>query len=135
MENQLAYCSACDKQVHIVVSPQPLHGGQANLEDGAEIVCLDFGQRCTGQSCPMSGLPSLAMGVRLARTELRGKGWKKIRALCAGCEQVTEMQLLDRTHAFCTVCKTTNTCALLTASADDYVITLNANGKGASAEA
>lgn len=122
METQMAYCSACDQEVHIAVTPLPLHDGQANLPEGTDVVCLDFGQRCTGQFCPMFGLPTLTMAVRLARSELRAEGWKKVKGLCQGCDQVTEMDLLDQTHAYCTVCHTTNRCALVQLGEDDYIL-------------
>jgi hypothetical protein len=122
MDTHLAYCSACDQEVRIAVKPLPLHGGQANLADDGEIVCLEFGEKCTGQFCPMFGLPSVMMGVRLARSELRSEGWKIVKGLCDGCNQVTEMQLIDRTHAFCTVCHTTNACTIVTAGEDDYML-------------
>lgn len=122
METQLAYCSACDQEVTIALRPLAVHGGQANVDDQAEVVCLDFGEKCTGEFCPMFGLPSLMMGVRLARSELRGEGWKIVKGLCAGCDQVREMQMLDRKHAFCPVCNTTNPVALLALGEDDYIV-------------
>ena len=47
MQPQLAYCSACDKDVQIVVTDQPSQDGHANLHD-SEIVCLEIGEACTG---------------------------------------------------------------------------------------
>jgi hypothetical protein len=70
METHIAYCSACDQAVRVAVTDAPVHSDQAPLRDG-ELVCLDFGERCTGSMCPMFGLPRVLMGVRLARSGLR----------------------------------------------------------------
>jgi len=122
MITQMAYCSACDQPVRIAVTPLPLHGGQANLPDSPEVVCLDFGDRCTGQLCPMFGRPSLLMGVRLAKSELKETGWKTVRGLCDACDQVTEMEVLDRGHAYCTVCHSTIECTILELEEGDYLV-------------
>lgn len=122
MNTQLAYCSACDQQVRIVVTPAPAHEGHANIPDAPEVVCLDFGDRCTGRFCPMFGLPHVLMGVRLARSELRPGGWKTVHALCDGCDQVTDMEVIDPNHAVCTVCHTSNKCAILELDDGSYIV-------------
>ena len=104
------------------MTPMPLHGGQGTLPDAPDVVCLDFGERCTGQFCPMFGLPRMMMGVRLARSELRPDGWTTVEAYCEGCERVTEMEVVDGTHAFCPVCHTTNRFAVLTLDGGRYVV-------------
>ena len=60
MDKHLAYCSACDRQVEIVVKP----GARTNpatgeLED--EVVCLEMGESCTGSMCPMCDVPTVEM--------------------------------------------------------------------------
>lgn len=122
MSEHQAYCSACDREVRVAVVPLPTHGGQASLLDGSELVCLEFGERCTGRMCPMFGLPSIMMGVRLARSELRAEPWTVVKGLCAGCDQVTEMKLIDRAHALCSICSSTNPCSILTLGEDDYIV-------------
>lgn len=122
MKTQLAYCSACDQQVRIMVTPSPLHEGQANLPD-PEVVCLDFGQKCTGTLCPMFGLPTIVMGVRLARSGLRAEPWTTVSAMCQGCGQLSELQVVDEETAHCPVCGTTNRLIRLKGDAEDYVIT------------
>ncbi|MDT8435799.1 MAG: hypothetical protein RRA92_03490 [Gemmatimonadota bacterium] len=60
MEKHFAYCSACDRQVEVIVKP----GGRRNPDTGEaedEIVCLEFGETCTGAMCPMCDLPTDAM--------------------------------------------------------------------------
>jgi hypothetical protein len=57
MDKHLAYCSACDRQVEVVVNP----GARTNpatgeLED--EVVCLELGESCTGSMCPMCDVPT-----------------------------------------------------------------------------
>jgi hypothetical protein len=127
MKTQLAYCSACDQQVRIMVTPAPLHEGHANLPD-PEVVCLDFGEKCTGALCPMFGLPSIVMGVRLARSGLRAEPWTTVSAMCQGCGQLSDLQIIDRETAHCTVCGTTNRLIRLKGDADDYVITTEMPG-------
>lgn len=120
MKTQLAYCSACDQQVRIVVTPSPLHGGQANLPD-TEIVCLDFGETCTGAMCPMFGLPSILMGVRLARSGLRDEGWTNIDAMCDGCGRLMPLQLLGPETAYCPTCGTTSRLVIMELEDDSAV--------------
>jgi hypothetical protein len=122
MDTHSAYCSACDQQVRIALTPAPLHGGQATLPDAPDVVCLDFGVRCTGQFCPMFGLPRVVMGVRLARSELRTDGWTTVRGFCDGCERVTEMEVVNGTHAFCPICHTTNRFSVLSIDDGRYVV-------------
>jgi hypothetical protein len=113
METRLAYCSACDLQVPIAVTPAPTHDGQANLAD-AEVVCLHFGEHCTGELCPMFGLPRMLMGVRLARSEFEPEGgWRNVTAYCDGCGRSSEQQVLDERHAHCKACGTMNQYVIL----------------------
>jgi hypothetical protein len=122
METHTAYCSACDQPVRIAMTPVPLHGGQATLPDAPDVVCLDFGERCTGQFCPMFGLPRLMMGVRLARSDMRPDGWTTVSCWCDGCEQVTEMEVVNDAYAFCPICHTTNRFTVLTLDGGAYVV-------------
>jgi hypothetical protein len=128
MDTHTAYCSACDQQVRIALTPVPLHGGQATLPDAPEVVCLDFGERCTGKFCPMFGLPRVMMGVRLARSELRTDGWTTVRGYCEGCEKVTELDVVNGNHAFCPTCQTTTQFAVLTLDDGKYVVVGNTTG-------
>ncbi len=123
MKTQLAYCSACDQQVRIATTPVPLHGGQANLPDAPEVVCLDFGEKCTGSLCPMFALPSILMGVRLARSGMRPEPFSTLSAMCQGCGQLAELVIVDRDTAHCTVCGTTNRWLRLQGEDVDYFVT------------
>lgn len=62
METRAAYCSACDRTVRVRVSedttewpPDPA----AAAEEGA--VCLEHGEACTGEMCPIFGVPPETM--------------------------------------------------------------------------
>jgi hypothetical protein len=120
-EQRQTYCSHCQKQVHLVLT-KASYGGHANLPDDRQLVCLDFGTACTGDVCPLSGLPALVMGVRLARSdEPKAEPWQTVHALCDGCETVTDMEVLDEGHAFCPVCKTTNALVMIHMDDGSYV--------------
>ena len=121
MNTQTAYCSACDKPVRIALTPAPVHGGQASLPDSPEVVCLDFGAKCTGELCPMFGLPRILMGMRLARSGLKEEGWTTIEAPCDGCGAPREMEVIDATHAYCPTCGTVNRYVFLDLEDGRYV--------------
>lgn len=70
MEKHWAYCSACDRQVAVVVKegtgePDPLTG-----EPAGTLVCLEAGHTCTGALCPITEATPEEM--RTARAELAG---------------------------------------------------------------
>jgi hypothetical protein len=105
MEIQHSYCSACDQQVRIVVTPGSAYSGQAPVADQPDVVCLDFGERCTGAMCPMIGLPRILMGIRLAQSGLRDE-WQTFNAPCQSCGQTVDFEVLDANYAMCPSCHT-----------------------------
>jgi hypothetical protein len=111
-ENRKTYCTHCQKEVQVVITPGASRGGHAMLRDHDEVVCLDFGDKCDGELCPLSRFRPVVMGVRLARSGLREE-WTTVRAQCEGCGQVSDLKVLDREHAFCVLCGTTNTWMIL----------------------
>ena len=111
-EIRTTYCSHCEKKVEVTVTPEAPRRGQATLGNPGELVCLDFGDECDGGICPLAQLRPVVMAVRLARSGLREK-WTTVRAACEGCGQVSDMKVLDREHAFCDLCGTTNTWMIL----------------------
>ena len=111
-ETRKTYCTHCQKEVVIAVSQGAPRNGQANLRESDEIVCLDFGGKCDGEVCPLSRFRPVVMGVRLARSGLREE-WTTVRAQCEGCGQLTDLKVLDREHAFCPLCGSTNTWMVL----------------------
>ena len=108
MKTEIAYCSGCGHQVRLVFTDPPPHDGQANLPDGAEIVCLDYQEECSGGKCPMTGKPGIVMGVRLAKSEQSGESFATIHARCEACGEVSQLKVLDENFALCTKCNTTN---------------------------
>ena len=57
MDRHWAYCSACDRQVEVVVRPDE------------QVVCLEVGHTCTGALCPITDVPPDEM--REALDEMR----------------------------------------------------------------
>jgi hypothetical protein len=101
-----AYCPACCTSVELAWTPEPLHEGHANLHDG-EMVCLSCGPPCPRGTCPLSGQAHPVMALRLASSGMVDQPLTA-RMQCAGCAQVTEMQLVDRTTLLCPLCGTVN---------------------------
>ncbi len=59
MKIQHAYCSACDRQVEVMVS--------ASTSDASKVVCLAYGEKCTGSMCPLFEVPTEQMRESFAR--------------------------------------------------------------------
>jgi len=113
METHPAHCPECDKAVRVALTPVAPHGTHANVPDGGQLVCLDVGEECEGATCPLSGSSTLLMGVRLARSGVvPDEDWPHVELQCDGCERTVGMEVIDGTHAFCPICRTTNTVAL-----------------------
>lgn len=66
MDVRLAYCSACDQNVRVLLEP-----GQEPMivegDDPHELVCLEYGSKCTGDMCPLFQVPTEEMREKLAR--------------------------------------------------------------------
>jgi hypothetical protein len=109
MSARMIYCEVCQRQVPFTETAAPLHDSEASLPDAPQTVCLGFGQRCAHARCPVSGLPSVVMGVQLARSGLPPlEPWPLLEAECVGCGRVTEMEIVDSNYAFCPSCGTTH---------------------------
>jgi hypothetical protein len=108
MRKETAHCSGCGHKIRLVFTDPPPHSGQAPLRDGAEIVCLDYKEECSGGSCPATGKPGIVMGVRLAKSHLNDDAFDTIHARCEGCGEVADLEVLDATFALCPLCNTTN---------------------------
>lgn len=113
MKAQVAYCSACDRDVHVVLTEDRLLEGQANLPD-PEIVCLEIGNACTGSMCPIGAQPPSVMAARLVRSGL-GKPVLQpvVLGACELCLEVTQFVVIDPKYVTCTQCGTTTTRASL----------------------
>ena len=108
MKVQMAYCSACDRDVQIAFPVQPVVAdGQANVLDG-DVVCLEIGSKCTGAMCPVGAVPPTVMAVRLVRSGIKPTMQPLIQATCNACDQVTSFAIINPTYATCTVCGTTS---------------------------
>jgi len=107
MKVQSAYCSACDRDVRIVMPVEPVFDGQANLRD-AEIVCLEIGHQCTGAMCPIGAQPPAVMAVRLIQSGFKPVMQPLIDARCDACDQITKFAVVTADYATCTVCGATS---------------------------
>lgn len=108
MKTETAFCSRCGHEVHLVLTDPPPHDGQANLLDGAELICLDYQETCSGGECPTTGRPGIVMGVRLAKSHMNDQAFDVIHARCEACGQVSDLEVLDGNFALCTLCNSTN---------------------------
>ena len=107
MKTQLAYCSACDQDVRIIITDEPSQDGHANVHD-AEVVCLEIGERCTGSLCPIGATSPTVMAARLVRNGFRTVLQPIVRADCPSCGRETEQVIIEVAHAICTECGVTN---------------------------
>lgn len=57
METQLAYCSALDRMVRVVADAEAGAWPDRGELDANELVCLEYGDSCTGAFCPVFRLP------------------------------------------------------------------------------
>lgn len=69
----VAYCSARDQRVRVVrrseLLGQPL--GDDPYPDPSDVVCLEYGDTCTGAVCPLFDVPTTEMEARLVAAGLR----------------------------------------------------------------
>lgn len=107
MKTQTAYCSACDHEVRVVLTDEPSHEGQANLTD-AEVVCLEIGDQCTGNLCPIGATSPTVMAARLVRNGLQTVLQPLVSLECERCTHVTTHVLIERSYATCTDCGATH---------------------------
>jgi len=120
-KTRTTYCSHCQKDVDLTETEAAPRSGHAMLQESDEVVCLDFGDHCDGDVCPLSKLRPIVMGVRLARSGAK-HDWKTVRAQCEGCGQVSDLNIIDKDHAYCTLCGTTNTWMVLEFEDDGKVV-------------
>ena len=103
MQTRTAFCSACDKDVRIMVTDEPSQDGHANVHD-AEVVCLEIGHHCTGVFCPVGATSPVVMAARLVRNGLQTKMHPVFTDECEHCGGAREFIVIDRSHAVCSVC-------------------------------
>lgn len=61
MRVQYAYCSACDRQVQVMVKDEVPEGQIPSAADASNAVCLAYGEWCTGSLCPLFAVPTEQM--------------------------------------------------------------------------
>lgn len=65
MDVRTAYCSACDRNVRVVLKPGAERS--ADAPRASDLVCLEYGDQCTGDMCPLFDVPSDEMRKNLNR--------------------------------------------------------------------
>jgi ribosomal protein S27AE len=105
MKNHLVYCSACDREVRVLITGTPLYEDQAPLHD-EELICLDIGSRCTGSLCPLGAAAPTAMVGRLIRNGVSLDSLTTVTAECPACGSEAEMVLFGNGRAACSICGT-----------------------------
>ena len=103
MEIHQIFCSACDREVRVLIADAPPDEGQATLHDD-EVVCLAIGDQCTGSLCPIGATAPDAMVGRLLRNAVPLDGMRTVKSLCPSCGLDTDMVLYGRGRAACTAC-------------------------------
>lgn len=121
---QQVYCPGCNHKVRLTQTEAPPRSGHANLPDGAELVCLDFGEGCSEGRCPLTGSPGMVMGVRLAKSHLNDEVFSTITARCDSCQMVAEMEILNDKYAFCPLCESTNRWVMLRIGSERVAVTV-----------
>jgi hypothetical protein len=105
MKSHQLYCSACDKQVKVMISEAPLGEHQATVHDD-ELICLEIGDHCTGSLCPLGAAEPQAMVSRLIHSGESTDGLRTVKATCPSCGIEAEFVLYGKGKASCTVCGT-----------------------------
>ena len=101
------YCSACDREVTVMLGDAPsVSGGQAPIGD-VDVVCLEIGERCTGALCPVCAVSAEAMDVRLAKSGALPDQHGTVRAVCEGCQRENDLMLTRGGYVTCPECGAT----------------------------
>ena len=107
MKAQTAFCSACDRDVQILITDVPAEqDAQAPIGD-AEIICLEIGAQCTGSLCPVGAVSPAAMMVRRVRRGIHSVLQPIVKAECETCRGVTDYFIVSPEYATCSECGTT----------------------------
>ena len=103
MKSHRMFCSACDREVRVLITEAPLYDGHAPLHPD-ELICLEIGTRCTGNLCPLGAAEPNEMVHRLLRNGVPLDSLNTVTARCPQCGDETEMVLYGSGRASCTVC-------------------------------
>ena len=104
MNSHQMFCSACNREVRVMMTDAPPEDGQAPLHD-EEMICLEIGEQCSGL-CPIGAAAPDAMVGRIMRNGLPLDGMRTVRSLCPSCGLENEMVLYGEGRASCTACGT-----------------------------
>lgn len=107
MKTVNAYCSACDHDVKLVLTDEPVQDDPSPIHD-REVVCLEIGEHCSGALCPVGAVPGMVMAARLVRNGLQTEMQPIVKAQCPACDAVTDLVIVNREYCICTVCGTTS---------------------------
>jgi hypothetical protein len=102
-----AYCSACDQEVRLVLTDEPVQDGPSPIHD-CEIVCLEIGERCSGALCPLGAVPPVVMAARLVRNGLQTEMQPIVKAHCPACDNSTDFVIVSREYCICSQCGRTS---------------------------
>lgn len=108
MKSINAYCSACDHEVRLVLTDEPIQDDPSPIHD-REVVCLEIGEHCSGALCPLGAVPPVVMAARLVRNGLQTTMQPIVKADCPACDRLTEFVIVNREHCICSECGTTST--------------------------
>ena len=101
-----AYCSACDNEVRLVLTDEPIEDDPSPIHD-REIVCLEIGEHCSGSMCPLGAVPPMVMAARLVKNGLQTSVQPIVKADCPACDNHTDFVVVSRQYAICAQCGTT----------------------------
>ncbi len=107
MKSINAYCSACDNEVRLVLTDEPIQDDPSPIHD-REIVCLEIGEHCSGALCPLGAVPPVVMAARLVRNGLQTSMQPIVQAQCTACERITDFVVVNREYAICSECGSTS---------------------------
>jgi hypothetical protein len=77
MRTQKAYCSACDRQVEVVIPEDLPEGSLPTAHDPSSCICLEYGESCTGSLCPLFEVPTGQMEENYKRIVREIRAGKK----------------------------------------------------------
>jgi hypothetical protein len=100
------YCSARDQEVRVVITDEPVHDAQAPVGD-SELICLEIGDHCTGNLCPVCAVSPAAVDARLVKSGLRPDIRRKVSGYCDSCERDTELVVSSGGYVTCAECGST----------------------------
>lgn len=66
-----AYCSACDREVEVMVPDELPEGALPSAQDPTACICLEYGASCTGSLCPLFEVPTEQMEENYLREVAR----------------------------------------------------------------